>query len=56
MSDQATALVCAECGCEIAPDRFDPAYDSEDPRQRPYHWSCLQEFYERMRLADGGDA
>lgn len=48
--------ICTECGGEIDPDAFasvvsDLAHhlDTDDA----YHWSCLQECYERERLADG---
>lgn len=51
-------LICTECTLPIDPDVFasivsDLAHDDED---RPYHWSCLQERYERERLANGEDS
>lgn len=51
-------FICTECGGEIDPDAFasvvsDLAHHIDT--DEPYHWSCLQECYERERLADGED-
>jgi hypothetical protein len=51
-ADEAT-VPCRECGLPVIPHAEDSAWDDLG---RWYHWACLQEAYERERLADGGDS
>jgi hypothetical protein len=45
----------AECGTLITQDERDDDDVRENDDGREYHWACLQEYYERQRLADGDE-
>jgi hypothetical protein len=48
-------FICAECTLPIDPERFNSVVSDlafHIDTGEPHHWSCLQECYERERLAD----
>jgi hypothetical protein len=44
---------CAECQCPIEPNEDLRRHPDTD---KPHHWACLQEAYERERLCDEREA